>query len=58
MILWRAMPIDTTIAAKTWLVPAEQLPNPNDLEQWLYGMWARVHQWITGTLGRTAEPNS
>ncbi len=56
--IWRAMPMDTTIAAKTWLVPAEELPDPADLEQWLYDMWAQIDQWITGTLANTAEPGA
>lgn len=54
--IWRAMPIDTTIAAKTWLVPAEELPDSAGVEQWLYGMWSEIDQWITGTLTDTAEP--
>jgi 1-acyl-sn-glycerol-3-phosphate acyltransferase len=56
--IWRAMPIDTTIAAKTWFVPAEELPEPAALEQWLYEMWAQIDQWITGTLAETAEPGA
>ncbi len=54
--IWRAMPIDTTIAAKTWLVPAEELPDSAGVEQWLYGMWSEIDQWITGILVDTAEP--
>ncbi len=54
--IWRAMPIHTTIAAKTWFVPAEELPDAADLEQWLYDMWAQIDQWIIGTLA--AEPSS
>ncbi len=56
--IWRAMPIDTTIAAKTWFVPAEELPDPADLESWLYDMWSQIDQWIIGTLAETAEPGS
>ncbi len=56
--IWRAMPIDTTVAAKTWFVPAEELPEPADLEQWLYDMWSQIDRWITGTLADTAEPGS
>ena len=54
--IWRAMPIDTTVAAKTWFVPAEELPQPAELERWLYDMWAEIDRWITGTLADTAEP--
>lgn len=54
--IWRAMPIGTTIAAKTWFVPAEELPEPTDLEQWLYDMWSQIDQWIIGALAETAEP--
>lgn len=54
--IWRAMPIGTTIAAKTWLVPAEELPDPAEVEQWLYHMWSQIDRWITGTLAETAEP--
>lgn len=56
--IWRAMPIDTTIAAKTWFVPAEELPDSADLEPWLYDMWAQIDRWIIGTLAETAEPGS
>lgn len=53
--IWRAMPIDTTVAAKTWQVPAEEIPEPAHLERWLYDTWALIDEWITGTLARTAE---
>ncbi|MDJ0954774.1 MAG: 1-acyl-sn-glycerol-3-phosphate acyltransferase, partial [Acidimicrobiia bacterium] len=27
--IWRAIPIDTTVAARTWPIPAEELPQPD-----------------------------
>ena len=56
--IWRAMPIGTTVAAKTWFVPAEELPEPADLERWLYDMWSQIDRWITATLAATAEPEA
>lgn len=56
--IWRAMPIGTTVAARTWFIPAEQLPEPADLEEWIYGMWSQIDRWITSTLAETAERGS
>jgi 1-acyl-sn-glycerol-3-phosphate acyltransferase len=55
--IWRAMPVNTTIAARAWHVNAEDLPEPADLEQWIYDRWAQIDKWITGSLAETAEPH-
>jgi len=55
--IWRGMPMDTVVAAKTWLVPAEWIPAPDHREHWLYDTWAKIDRWIYDTLSVTAEPD-
>jgi 1-acyl-sn-glycerol-3-phosphate acyltransferase len=54
--IWRGMPMDTQVATKTWYVPAEKIPPPEDQETWLYDIWAEIDAWITEKLSDTAEP--
>ena len=54
--IWRGMPMDTVVAAKIWLVEANDLPEPDELESWLYETWADIDSWIVETLAETAEP--
>lgn len=56
--IWRAMPMDTVVAARVWLVPAEEIPPPEEQETWLYDTWAEIDRWIVDTLAATAEPGS
>lgn len=55
--IWRGMPMDTVVAAKTWMVPAEWIPSPEHQERWLYDTWAKIDGWIYETLSTTAEPD-
>ncbi len=55
--IWRGMPMDTVVAAKAWLVPAERIPGPEHQERWLYDTWAKIDGWIYDTLSATAEPD-
>lgn len=55
--IWRGMPMDTVVAARTWLVPAADIPGPQDQEQWLYERWSAIDHWIYDTLSQTAEPD-
>ncbi len=55
--IWRGMPMDTVVAAKTWLVPAERIPAPANQEKWLYDTWAKIDGWIVDALASTAEPD-
>ena len=54
--IWRAMPMDTEIAARVWHVPANKIPDSSSRERWLYDMWAEIDDWITSHLAITAEP--
>ncbi len=56
--IWRAMPIDTTVAARAWHVPAEQIPSPDELETWIYDRWAEIDRWIISALEETSEPSA
>lgn len=55
--IWRGMPMDTVVAAKIWLVPAQQIPGPANQERWLYDTWRKIDSWIYETLAATAEPD-
>lgn len=54
--IWRGMPMDTIVAARTWLVEAEDIPPTSEQEPWLYETWAEIDAWIVDTLAETAEP--
>jgi 1-acyl-sn-glycerol-3-phosphate acyltransferase len=54
--IWRGMPMDTVVEAKTWIVPAENIPEPGAQEAWLYETWAEIDAWIVDELAETAEP--
>ena len=56
--IWRGMPMDTVVAARTWLVAADDIPPSERQEAWLYDTWAEIDQWIVATLTETAEPGS
>jgi 1-acyl-sn-glycerol-3-phosphate acyltransferase len=53
--IWRGMPMDTTVAARIWHVPAEDLPPVDRQEEWLYDVWAEIDGWITANLSETGE---
>ena len=55
--IWRGMPMDTVVAAKTWLVEAADIPSAEKQESWLYATWAEIDGWIVETLAKTAEPD-
>lgn len=44
--LWRGIPMDASIRARTWHVPAEKIPDPALRETWLYDRWADIDAWI------------
>jgi 1-acyl-sn-glycerol-3-phosphate acyltransferase len=54
--IWRGMPTDTSVAARTWYVPAEDIPPPEDQESWLFDVWSQIDEWITERLEVTEEP--
>ena len=53
--IWRAIPMDTHVAARIWHVPAEELPDDADMESWLFDTWAEIDDWITENLSDTGE---
>ena len=47
--VWRSLPIENTVYAKWWRVPAAEVPRALDQDgqvQWLYDWWQRIDDWI------------
>lgn len=47
--VWRSLPMDQTIRAKWWRIPADQVPRELDREaqlMWLYDWWKQIDEWI------------
>jgi len=51
--IWRAMPMDTSVAVKIWHVPSEEIPPSDQQESWLYDTWSEIDQWIGSKLENT-----
>lgn len=48
--IWRGLPVDQTIRAKWWRIPADQVPREASREaqiKWLYDWWQLIDVWIT-----------
>jgi 1-acyl-sn-glycerol-3-phosphate acyltransferase len=48
--VWRSLPLDHTVHAAWWRVPAGEVPRAADREaqvRWLYDWWQRIDTWIT-----------
>lgn len=52
--LWRGIPMDASVRARTWVVRAEEIPPPADREAWLYDRWADIDAWIADEIGDVA----
>ena len=47
--VWRNLPLDQTVHAHWWRVPASEVPRDAEHEdqvQWLYAWWERIDAWI------------
>jgi 1-acyl-sn-glycerol-3-phosphate acyltransferase len=47
--VWRSVPMDQTVRAKWWRVPAQDVPRGLDRDAqllWLYDWWKRIDEWI------------
>ncbi|HZD69330.1 MAG TPA: 1-acyl-sn-glycerol-3-phosphate acyltransferase [Actinomycetes bacterium] len=47
--IWRALPIEQTLKARWWRVPATEVPRGLPEEEqvrWLYDWWSRIDAWI------------
>jgi 1-acyl-sn-glycerol-3-phosphate acyltransferase len=51
--IWRGMPMDTSVAVRTWQFPAESIPPPAGQETWLYDTWAEIDNWIEAKMEGT-----
>jgi hypothetical protein len=51
--IWRAMPMDTSVAVKIWHIRAEDIPPAEEQETWLFDTWAEIDQWIGSKLENT-----
>lgn len=54
--IWRGLPTDTNVAVKVWYYPADQIPDAEDQEAWLFDVWADIDGWISERLEDTEEP--
>jgi 1-acyl-sn-glycerol-3-phosphate acyltransferase len=46
--IWRALPMDTEVKMRWWLVPASDVPlGREERIEWLFAWWARIDDWIT-----------
>ena len=57
--VWRNLPVNQTIRAKWWRVPADQVPRDADHEAqllWLYDWWKRIDAWISANRPDPGEP--
>ena len=54
--IWRGIPTDTNVAARVWHTPAEDIPPPDQQEEWLFDTWAEIDRWISARLVETEEP--
>lgn len=53
--LWRKLPLEKPVLARSWRVPAEEVPDdPEVLLTWLYAWWALIDQWIAERTGPPA----
>lgn len=49
--LWRRIPLNTSVAAQYWRIPAAEVPSgPEELTEWLFDWWARIDRWISARL--------
>ncbi|MEX1126108.1 MAG: 1-acyl-sn-glycerol-3-phosphate acyltransferase [Acidimicrobiia bacterium] len=51
--IWRGMPMDTSVAVRTWHYPAESIPPADEQETWLYDVWEEIDNWIEEKLEGT-----
>jgi 1-acyl-sn-glycerol-3-phosphate acyltransferase len=57
--VWRNLPVNRTIRAKWWRVPADQVPRDADHDAqllWLYDWWKRIDAWISANRPEPGEP--
>ena len=50
--VWRSLPIEHTVHAKWWRVPAAEVPralDPDGQIRWLYDWWQRIDDWIASS---------
>ena len=50
--VWRSLPIEHTVHAKWWRVPAAEVPRALDQDaqvRWLYDWWQRIDDWIASS---------
>ena len=50
--VWRSLPIEHTVHAKWWRVPAAEVPRALDRDgqiRWLYDWWQRIDDWIASS---------
>jgi 1-acyl-sn-glycerol-3-phosphate acyltransferase len=53
--IWRNLPMDHTITARTWRVEPEAIPPHDEREHWLYERWEAIDDWIDASLVEEGE---
>ncbi len=50
--IWDALPMDTSVRARMWTVPAEEVPTDDEARMdWLYDWWDRLDDWLETAQG-------
>ena len=44
--VWRGIPMDAAVVARSWVTPADRVPPPDERERWLYDRWELLDEWI------------
>jgi hypothetical protein len=58
--IWRSLPIENTVRARWWRVPAAEVPRSAEYEtqvRWLFDWWQRIDGWISDN-SPAADPAS
>ncbi|MCP4085990.1 MAG: 1-acyl-sn-glycerol-3-phosphate acyltransferase [Actinomycetia bacterium] len=56
--LWRGIPMDSHVISRVWVVSAEDVPAPDEQEEWLYDQWGTIDDWIDGHLSSSEDESN
>jgi 1-acyl-sn-glycerol-3-phosphate acyltransferase len=57
--VWRGLPMDASVRAAVWRVPAADVPpDPDARTAWLYDWWLQIDAWIIEQQGIAAVPDA
>lgn len=59
MDLWRGLPMDAAIQARSWDIPIAEIPDGHDQRVgWLYDHFAQIDAWIESAAEPPVEARS